>query len=400
MLDLPSWLIIFPVLGVLIFIHELGHFATAKWFGIKVEEFGFGFPPRVFGFKFGGTIYSLNWLPFGGFVRMLGEEDPTDPRSFARQSALKRSIVLVAGSVMNLILPVIIITILLMIPHETLLGGDVIIRGVAPDSPAKRVGLRSGDTILSVNGQKISSTSDLVEIVALSTGQLIEIRIRRSDGVAGLASTPDLMSFDVVELAPRQDPPRLVVVEEVSDPAKEIDLDQARSYAPSLNLGDTMTQGAIGVMIGMANMKFVITSDPFWKALPNSIDTIWDVLTITLGSLRQGVETGTNPGILGPVGIAQVAGEGVDQLGISWIFQFMALLSISLAIINVLPLPPLDGGRLAFVILEVVRRGERVSPRMEGLVHLVGFAVVIGLVLFVSFFEVQQLLQGDRLFPR
>ena len=97
MFGLPSWLIIVPVLGALVFIHELGHFASAKWFGIKVEEFGFGFPPRVFGVKFKGTIYSLNWIPLGGFVRMLGEEDPSDPRSFARQSALKRAVVLMAG---------------------------------------------------------------------------------------------------------------------------------------------------------------------------------------------------------------------------------------------------------------------------------------------------------------
>lgn len=400
MFGLPSWLIIVPVLGALVFIHELGHFASAKWFGIKVEEFGFGFPPRVFGVKFKGTIYSLNWIPLGGFVRMLGEEDPSDPRSFARQSALKRAVVLMAGSIMNLILPVIIFTIVLMLPHETLIGGDVVVTGVAPNSPAKAVGLRSGDTILSVNGNPLNTTTDLVESVSIESGNSIEIGIMRSDTVSGLSLTPDLMTFETVHLVPRVSPPKLLVVEVVTDPSKEVDLYEARTYNSSLNLGDTMTQGAIGVMIGMTNMKFETTSDPIWSALPNSVNTIWNVLVITFTSLRQGVETGTNPGILGPVGIAQVAGEGVNKLGLSWVFQFTAFLSISLAIVNILPLPPLDGGRLVFVILEMVRGGKRVSPKMEGMVHLVGFIAVVGLIVFVSFFEIQQVLEGEKLFLR
>lgn len=400
MFGLPSWLIIVPVLGALVFIHELGHFASAKWFGIKVEEFGFGFPPRVFGVKFKGTIYSLNWIPLGGFVRMLGEEDPSDPRSFARQSALKRAVVLMAGSIMNLILPVIIFTIVLMLPHETLIGGDVVVTGVAPNSPAKAAGLRSGDTILSVNGNPLNTTTDLVESVSIESGNSIEIGIMRSDTVSGLSLTPDLMTFETVHLVPRVGPPKLLVVEVVTDPSKEVDLYEARTYNSSLNLGDTMTQGAIGVMIGMTNMKFETTSDPIWSALPNSVNTIWNVLVITFTSLRQGVETGTNPGILGPVGIAQVAGEGVNKLGLSWVFQFTAFLSISLAIVNILPLPPLDGGRLVFVILEMVRGGKRVSPKMEGMVHLVGFIAVVGLIVFVSFFEIQQVLEGEKLFLR
>ena len=400
MFGLPSWLIIVPVLGSLVFIHELGHFASAKWFGIKVEEFGFGFPPRVFGVKFKGTIYSLNWIPLGGFVRMLGEEDPSDPRSFARQSALKRAVVLMAGSIMNLILPVIIFTIVLMLPHETLIGGDVVVTGVAPNSPAKAAGLRSGDTILSVNGNPLNTTTDLVESVSIESGNSIEIGIMRSDTVSGLSLTPDLMTFETVHLVPRVGPPKLLVVEVVTDPSKEVDLYEARTYNSSLNLGDTMTQGAIGVMIGMTNMKFETTSDPIWSALPNSVNTIWNVLVITFTSLRQGVETGTNPGILGPVGIAQVAGEGVNKLGLSWVFQLTAFLSISLAIVNILPLPPLDGGRLVFVILEMVRGGKRVSPKMEGMVHLVGFIAVVGLIVFVSFFEIQQVLEGEKLFLR
>ena len=400
MIDLPSWLIIFPVLGFLVFVHELGHFVTAKWFGIQVTEFGFGFPPRIYGVKYRGTIYSINWIPLGGFVRMLGEEDPTDPQSFARQKAYKRTLVLVAGSFMNLLLPVVIITVLFMLPHDTLVGGDVIISAVAPGSPAKEAGLRAGDTILSVDGKPVNSTGDLIGLVTSKLGRPVELSVRRAGVISGLGASPELMSFEVVRVVPRRDPPKLVVVEEVTDPATQVSLSEARLYNRSLKVGDTMTQGAIGVMIGLVNPKFSRTSDPIWRAMPLSVETIWDVLVITGGALRQGVETRTNPGLLGPVGIAQAAGEGVERLGISWIFQFTALLSISLAIVNILPFPPLDGGRIMFVALEVVRRGKRISPHKEGLVHLVGFMVVIGLLLFMSYFEVQRLLNGESLFPR
>ena len=140
MLDLPNWLLIVPVLALLIFVHELGHFTTAKLFGIKVTEFGFGFPPRVFGIPFRGTIYSLNLIPLGGFVKMVGEEDPSDPVSFARHSVLKRLIVLSAGSIMNFVLPIVIFTVLLMLPHDALVGGSVLITSVAPVRRRNRLG--------------------------------------------------------------------------------------------------------------------------------------------------------------------------------------------------------------------------------------------------------------------
>ena len=129
---MPSWLLVIPVLSLLVFIHELGHFLTAKKFGIKVTEFGFGFPPRIWGITFGETRYSINLIPLGGFVKMVGEEDPTEPRSFARQSILKRSIVLIAGSFMNLILPIIIFTIILTLPHDTLVGTCLLYTSPSP----------------------------------------------------------------------------------------------------------------------------------------------------------------------------------------------------------------------------------------------------------------------------
>ena len=397
MLDLPNWLLIIPVLAFLIFIHELGHFATAKWFGIKVTEFGFGFPPRAFGVRYRGTVYSVNWIPIGGFVRIVGEEDPTDPDSFARQSVLKRSVVLLAGSFMNLVLPVVIFTVLFMLPHETLLGGDVIIAGVAPASPAKVAGLRRGDAIRSVDGHPVTDPGELIDLVRGRAGQPIALSIRRAPAVTGFRTSPEFMDIALVTVVPRRDPPKLRVVEVVTDRASEVSLAEARRYDNSLAVGDTMTQGAIGVRIGLANAKFGRTTDPIWRAVPRSFETIWNILVFTWNGIVEGVATRSNPGIAGPIGIAHATDEVVSQLGFSWIFQLTALLSISLGVLNILPIPALDGGRLAFVILEWARRGKRISPRREGLVHLVGFVIVIGLILVLSYYDIVRILGGESL---
>ena len=396
-MDLPNWLLIVPVLAFLIFIHELGHFAAAKWFGIRVTEFGFGFPPRAFGVSYRGTVYSVNWIPIGGFVRIVGEEDPTDPESFARQSVLKRSVVLLAGSFMNLVLPVVIFTVLFMLPHDTLLGGDVIIAGVAPASPANVAGLRPGDAIRSVDGHPVTHPEKLVDLVRGRAGQPIELSIRRAPAVTGFRTSPEFMDIASVTVVPRRNPPKLRVVEVVTDRASEVSLSEARRYDSRLALGDTMTQGAIGVRIGLANAKFGRTTDPVWRAVPRSFETIWNILVFTWNGLVEGVATRSNPGIAGPIGIAHATDEVVSRLGISWIFQLTALLSISLGVLNMLPIPALDGGRLAFVMLEWVRRGKRISPKREGLVHLVGFVLVIGLILVFSYYDIVRILGGESL---
>ena len=399
MFGLPSWLLIVPVLGFLIFVHELGHFVTAKAFHIKVTEFGFGFPPRIFGVPFRGTLYSINWIPIGGFVRMVGEEDPEDPESFARQSVLKRSIVLIAGSAMNMVVPVVIITILFMLPHDTLARGTPIITGVAPGSPASEVGLRPGDTILSVNGQRDADPNDLVGRIRDSAGRPTELIVRRGSVITGLTVSPEFSAVEMVTLVPRRSPPKLKVVEEVVDPETQVSLTEARRYDARLEVGDTMTQGAIGVMVGVTGIQVERTTEPIWTAFPNSFVAIWDILNLTRSGIVQGVSTGSNPGFAGPVGIAQATGEGVDRLGFAWIFQLTALLSISLGIINILPIPALDGGRLTFVLIEWVRRGKRISPQREGLVHLIGFAIVISFVVTMSYFDIVRLVSGESLLP-
>lgn len=393
--SLPPWLLIFPILGALVLFHELGHFATAKMFGIKVLEFGFGFPPKLFGIPFRGTIYSINLIPLGGFVRMLGEEDPTDPESFARQSVGKRMIVLAAGSAMNLILPVIIFTVLFTLPHETLLGGSVMITAVAPNSPAQEARLRSGDVIVSVDGEPVISPSELIDLARDKGGQPIVLSVRKASGVTGLSTSPEFATTQIVSVVPRTSPPRLKVVEEVTDPQTQVSFTDASRYDSRLEVGDTMTQGAIGVMIGLTNAKFGMTTEPVWTAVISSVKTIWAVLSFTWSGIADGITTGTNPGIAGPVGIAQATGEIVEEGGFSQVYQMAAILSISLGVLNMLPIPALDGGRFLFVVIEWLRRGKRVSPKKEGLVHLVGFAVLIGLILVITFFDISKIVSGE-----
>lgn len=396
MFGLPSWLLIVPVLGALIFVHELGHFVAAKRFGIKVLEFGFGFPPRLFGIRYGETLYSINLVPLGGFVRMVGEEDPEDPRSFARKGVLQRIIVLSAGSFMNLLTPIVIFSVLFMLPHDTLIGGAVVITAVAPGSPAMGAGLRAGDTILSVDGERVTSQGDLVGAVKSRSGRTIELSVRRGSRIAGLATSPEFETYDTVRVVPRSRPPSFKVVEEVSDPATEVSLAEARRYDSRLRVGDDLTQGAIGVIIGLASPRYGRTTDPIWEAVPHSVETIWSVLTFTWAGISEGIATRSNPGIAGPIGIAQVTGE-IVEFGVSRVFQLTALLSISLGIVNILPIPALDGGRLMFVLIEWARRGKRISPRKEGLVHLVGFALLLVFIVVISYFDIVRLLNGDSL---
>ena len=395
MFDLPAWLLIIPTLAILIFVHELGHFVTAKLFGIGVTEFGFGMPPRIYGINYKGTIYSVNLIPIGGFVKMVGEEDPSSPESFARQSALKRLVVLTAGSIMNLLLPVVIFTVLLILPHDTLVGGSVLVSAVAPGSPAEQAGIRPGDTILAVNGETVISPTELIKAVRGRSSEQIELSLRRGAIVTGLSYSPELATFDTVSLIPRKLVPELLVVEVVDNPETEVKLSEARRYNPDLNIGDMMTQGAIGVMIGHSNPKFGKTSEPIWTAVPNAVATIWGVLIFTWEGISDGIGKGSNPGISGPVGIAHATGEIVDSMGFSWIFQLAAILSISLGILNMLPIPALDGGRVLFVLIEVVRRGKRISPQKEGLVHFIGFVFLMGLILMITYFDVVKIINGE-----
>ncbi|MBI50754.1 MAG: hypothetical protein CL781_05430 [Chloroflexi bacterium] len=395
MFDLPGWLLVIPILGFLVFIHELGHFLCAKKFNIKVTEFGFGFPPRLYGFRYGETLYSINLIPVGGFVKMVGEEDPTDPRSFANQSVIARIIVLSAGSFMNVIVPIVIFTTLLILPHDTI-SGEVTIGGIAPQSPAQISGLREGDVILKIDDIPVNNHTELIESIKKSRGEPTKFLVRRTRNITGIQTSPEFSSTEVIELTPRTEIPKLKVVTEVSDSSREVSLSSAKAYQSSLKIGDTLTQGSVGILIGTLNPKITQQQLGIWDAVSTSIEKIFLVVTSTFSGVTNWISEGNDPGFAGPIGIAQVTDQ-VAEIGIAPVFELMALISISLAIVNMLPIPALDGGRLLFVLIEATRGGKRISPKTEGFIHMAGFAVLIALIILMSYIDITRIITGESL---
>jgi regulator of sigma E protease len=361
---LQSIIPFFVILVILVVVHELGHFFTAKWFGVKVLEFGIGYPPRIWGKKIGETEYTLNVLPLGGFVRLLGEEDPSDPRSLAAQVWWKRIIVMAAGSAMNVLLPILLFAITFMIPQEVP-AGQAQITFVAPDSPAAKAGVKEGDIILAVNGRTVQNVADASYLIRLNQGETMTWTIRRQldPGARGVAGGGEI--------------------------------DQVRVYA---RWAPPKGQGPTGISLGQRGGFTETRSYPIWEAIPKGAQATMESLVLARNQVFSWIAARTRPeGLAGPVGIAQATGEVVEQAGWVALFQFAALLSINLAILNILPLPMLDGGRIFFVIVEMLRGGKRIAPEKEALVHFIGFVVLICFVIIISVFDVMRIFRGEGL---
>ena len=346
------------VLALLIIAHELGHFGTAKAFGIKVEEFGLGFPPRLLKIKRGETLYSLNAIPLGGFTKLAGEEDPKVPRSFASKGIGTRLIVLSAGSIMNLLLPIVLFSIAFMIPHNVVIEPTVV-AVVSPGSPAASAGIEVGDTILEVDGKVINNFSELHRYTRLNLGQEITVVVEHSDS-----------TIEEVQLIPRWTPPE--------------------------------GEGAMGierdVEFALANSTTASQHYPFWEAIPMGVSECIEIFVIIKNEVLSWIIGATPPQVTGPVGIAQITGEAA-KAGVSPLLELTGFISINLGIINLLPLPALDGGRIVFVLLEWVRRGKRVAAKTEGLVHLIGFAMLIALILVITYQDIIRIISGGSLIP-
>jgi regulator of sigma E protease len=343
-----QWLAIIPILSLLMFVHELGHFITARRAGIVVQEFGFGLPPRIFGIERNGVVYSLNWIPFGAFVKMLGEEDPTAPGSFASKSKLTRAIVLAAGSGMNFLTAGIVFALAFMSGWPSPVANEVAIQQVAPGSPADAAGLRIGDVVLEMNGRPITRVTDFQQITRENIGRPIQVGVRRDDQTLSLTVTP------------RENPPE--------------------------------GQGAVGVAI----------SPPVRPVQYNPIEAIFygfyraiQVVGLTLLMPVMAIQGLISPDMLRPIGLpgmaqvtSQAVGYAADTGAIFPILTVTGTFSAGLAVANMLPLPALDGGRLFFVIIEAIR-GRRVSPERESLVHFVGIVVLIALMILIAVNDIQ-----------
>jgi len=340
------------VIIVLVLGHELGHFLTAKWKKVRVLEFGIFYPPRLLSITRGGTIYSFNALPLGGFVRLAGEEDPSVKDSLASKSIGTRALVLSAGSIMNLLLPVVFFAIGFMVPYQTVVG-PVVVQEVLANSPAEMAGIRPGDTILTIAGKMVDNSNDITRDIQLNLGKRTEFRLERSDGTQA-----------AVTVVPRWRPPE--------------------------------GEGAVGISVNMTSAEVFTRHYPFWRAIPMAVTSSIDTFVLFKNGIILMI-LGTAPvQFAGPVGIAEITGQ-VARAGIGPLLQFAAFLSMNLGIFNIFPLPFLDGGRLAFVALEWIRRGKRVPARVEGLVHLVGLGLLLLFFVAITYQDIVRIVTGGTL---
>jgi len=337
-----DWLWIIPILLLLVFVHELGHFLTAKLSGITVREFGFGYPPRLFGVTYKGTIYSVNLLPLGGFTRMEGEDGSEAaamaPGSFAAKSKGTRTLVLGAGALMNAILAPLLLMVVFMIGSPTP-NGKVEISMVQPGSPAASAGFQPGDVVSDIQGHPIHDLADFKDQVQFRLGQPTTFTVVRGG-----------QSIGNLTVTPRENPP------------------------PG--------EGSVGVAI---RDQLVTKQYPIWTALWLGLKGAALTFAAIWVGLFETIRGVVAPEFLGPVGIASVTGQ-VAQLGPAYLLQFAAFLSLNLAILNVLPFPALDGGRILFVLIEAVR-GRRVDPQKEGFVHLIGMVILLTFIAVISYHD-------------
>ena len=336
------------VLGILIFLHQLGHFLVAKRSGIRVERFSLGFPPKMIGKKIGDTEYCLSWIPLGGYVKMAGEDpEATElegkPYEFMSKPVGIRAMVIAAGPIMNLVLAVLIIWGILFFRGKHEIHDDTNQVGlVAAGEPADKAGIRPGDHIVAVNGIEVNTFWEMAEIIYQHVEEEVEVKWRHD----GQEFTARMITF------------------------RDRVLDEN---------GEIVEVGKIGVGPSYTTIKV-----GFFRALLHAVDTVWFILVESIKFII-GLITGAASAKLlgGPLFIAQTAGQTAKS-GFVNLLSFMALLSVNLSLINLLPIPVLDGGHLLFLGIEKVK-GTPLSLKQRATMQQIGLAFLILLIIFVTY---------------
>jgi regulator of sigma E protease len=347
------------VLGVLILFHELGHFLVAKYFGVKVLKFSLGFGPKVAGKTIGETEYLLSLIPFGGYVKMLGEseDDDTKPltpeeekRSFSNQHVLKRIAIVTAGPFANLLLALIIFCIFYMLAGTQVMEAEI--GQVREDSPAHKAGLLKGDVIVSIDGKTIEAWEEIKDAVQYSAGKSLEITILRGD------------SFHTMTVVPEAS-----VIKNI--------------------FGEEVKSALIGIV---ASGKYkTVMLDPLGAVKQGFLRT-WEITELTclvVIKLLQGVVPIKTVG--GPILIGQMTGQ-LAQESLVILFPFMAFISVNLGILNLLPIPILDGGFIIFLLIELII-GKPLSIKKRDLAQKVGLFLLITLMVVVMYNDIVRLFE-------
>ena len=327
--------------GVIVLVHEFGHFIFAKKNGVTVHEFALGMGPKLFGKEYNGTMYSLRLLPIGGFCAMEGEDEESDkPGSFGQKSILQRASIIFAGPFFNLVLAVIF-----LIPVFTYLGTPTTtIDQVVENSPAQIATLQSGDIIKEINGKKVTSWTEFTDIVTSSKGKELNIVIDRDNKTLN------------VNLTPKKD-----------------------------------KDGAYKVGVTCERQK------SFVKAIKDSFVTTGQMTVQMVTFLKQMI-TGTVPGgfsnsVAGPVGVISIV-SGAAKTGIINLLYLGSIISLNLGIINIVPFPALDGGRLFLLLIEALRGGKKINPDKEAMINMIGFCALMAFMVFITYSDITKLFKG------
>ncbi|OLE77000.1 MAG: site-2 protease family protein [Chloroflexi bacterium] len=350
---LPIFLAMFTVI---IAVHELGHYITARLFGMKVLEFAFGFPPRAFAIRHAGIDYSVNWIPFGGFVRILGQDDFSirqegegQPGSFTSKPWWMQAIVLAAGVVMNLILAVVVLT-AAFATGTTAPTGDVRVDRVAPNSPAQAAGIQVGDIVKSIDGQPVTNSRDLVNYVRRHADAEVTLEIERNG-----------RPIPAVKAVPRKDPPE--------------------------------GEGPLGIVLAEVVAPVAVDlPHAFLQAIGLAGDVVGQIAELPGQLFARAPGAGGPPAVGGPIEIFRVTAQ-VSQFGLPTFLKLVGVISVNLAVLNIIPFPGLDGGRLLFVVIGGIFR-RRLSPQLEAAIHAVGLALLFLLLIVVSAADIRRATGG------
>jgi regulator of sigma E protease len=346
------------MLGLLVLVHELGHFLTAVWLGIKVDEFGLGYPPRALTLlERNGVKYTLNWLPIGGFVRFGGEgETLYGVGSLAQAAAWKKIIVLVAGPLMNLVLAFLIFGSIFAVQGVPADGARI--NKVYAGTPAAVAGFQSGDIMLELGGQPIGRNLRLISGIARrAPGQPLDVLVQRGDQQVRFPVTPGPWTDE--------------------NGAKH-DIGFGFGYTPNPQIVHVGLPTALGVGFNYT-----------WEVLGDFISGLGQMIGSLLGQ-----NAAPPGGVTGVVGIARGTGEVIQQSGLNGFLRWTALISLNLFLVNLLPIPALDGSHIMFSLIEMARRGKKIPPEKEAMVHAVGFMMLMGLMLIITVSDVANWIGG------
>lgn len=339
------------VLSAVVLVHELGHYIAGRLTKVGIEEFALGFPPRLVSVRRGRTDYSINMIPLGGYVRFVGEDKPDVKDGLASQSRAVRAFVLIAGVTMNIVLAILLFAAVFVIGYPTAIPAEGIrVSAVVPASPAERAGIRADDVLLKLNDEQLDDTLELSAGVRAHLGQEINLLVRHSDGVE-----------ETLRLIPRTEWPS--------------------------------NEGPLGVTVG-PNYTLETRRYTLPQALGMGLQQTGRATVLTL-SVPVMVLRGLIPADLarpvGPVGISRIVGsaaEAIPASGFAPILLTTALISVSLAIVNIMPIPGFDGGRLLFVVLEWLRGGKRINPQREAIIHFTGLMLIMVVFVIITYFDI------------